>query len=393
MIRAEPTRRILRLRRAWAPCLVAALAATLGSQASQAADANPAQLEKVRQRLQLLQDDIGRTQRSRRDVRQQLAAVERKVSDAANQIRRAKHELAAKETRLRQLNEKKRALQRGLSSHQSALAQQIRASYVVGRQDYMKLLLNQENPSDVGRVLTYYRYFDAARAHRIDGINQELNALDQVERSIAEQARELAQLSERLTTERRVLVAMQAERREILGGIDKDLRDKSQQLERLREDERQLAEILERLQDEFADIPAEVGQESNFARLKGKLSWPAPGRIIVPYGAPRGSGHKNSQGVVIGSEEGAEVRAVARGRVAFADWLYGYGMVLILEHGGGYMSLYANNQSLAKEVGDWTEAGEVVASVGNSGGRKEASLYFEIRHNGKPDNPARWCKQ
>ncbi len=356
------------------------------------ADASPEQLEKIRHRLQLLQEDIGRTQRSRNDVRQQLAAVERKVAEAAQRMRVANQERAGAEARLRTLNDQKRVLQRNLTAQQSALGQQVRASYVVGRQDYLKLLLNQETPSDVGRVLTYYRYFDAARAEQIGGINRELESLNQVEQAIAVEARTLAETTERLSAQRKVLVAMQTERRGILDGIDAELRDKSHQLERLRDDERQLAEIVERLRSEFADIPPDVDGKSDFKLLRGKLTWPTRGRVLVPYGAPRGNGQKNSQGVVLSAEEGADVRAVARGRVAFADWLYGYGMVLILDHGAGYMSLYANNQTLVKEVGDWTESGEVVASVGNSGGEKNAALYFEIRYNGKPDNPARWIK-
>jgi septal ring factor EnvC (AmiA/AmiB activator) len=373
--------------------VVVAGATLLISDIGLAADSNAAQLEKVRQRLQLLQEDIARAQQSRSDVRQQLAAVERKVSDTANRVRRANQEIAQKEARLRRLKDDKRVLQRRLGAQQDALARQVRASYVVGRQDYLKLLLNQEKPSEVGRVLTYYRYFDSARARQIDGINKELDELDQVEQEIANEVRGLAELSDRLAAQRRVLVAIQTERRGILDSIDAELRNKKRQLDRLREDERQLAALLERLRNEFADIPAEMDQRIRFARLKGKLPWPARGRIIVGYGAPRGAGQNKSQGIVIDSEAGAEVRAVAPGRVAFADWLYGYGMVLILEHGDGYMSLYANNESLVKEVGDWTEAGEIVAAVGNTGGRKDAALYFEIRHNGKPDNPARWFKK
>jgi septal ring factor EnvC (AmiA/AmiB activator) len=358
-----------------------------------AADSSAAQLERVRQRLQLLQEDIGRTQQTRRDARQQLASIERKVSDTANRIRRANQDVAGKESRLRKLKDDKHALQRRLGAQQDALARQVRASYVVGRQDYLKLLLNQEEPGEVGRVLTYYRYFDSARARQIEGINQELDELNQVETAIADEVRALAELKDRLAAQRRVLVAMQTERRGILDGIDSELRDKERQLVRLRDDERQLMELLERLRSEFADIPADVNQGIRFARLKGKLPLPARGRILVQYGAPRGAGQSRSQGVVIGSDEGDDVRAVAPGRVAFADWLYGYGMVLILEHGDGYMSLYANSESLAKEVGDWTEAGEIVASVGNTGGRRDAALYFEIRHNGKPQNPARWFKK
>ncbi len=373
--------------------IVLAFAFATAAPSSSAAEPSAAQLENIRHRLQVLQDDIARTQQSRRDARAQLASIERKVSDTANRIRRADREVAQKEVRLRELKDDKRSLQRRLGNQQNALARQVRASYVVGRQDYLKLLLNQEDPSNVGRALTFYRYFDSARARQIEGINQELEELDQVERDIAIEVGELGKLTERLASQRSVLVAMQTERKGILDGLDSDLRDKTKQLENLREDEKQLMVLLERLRNEFADIPPDLNQNIRFSKLKGKLPWPTRGRIVVNYGAPRGAGQNKSQGVVIDTDEGADVRAVAAGRVAFADWLYGYGMVLILDHGDGFMSLYANNESLVKEVGDWTESGEVVASVGNTGGRKDAALYFEIRHNGKPDNPSIWFKR
>lgn len=350
-----------------------------------------ADLDALRERLQALTRDAERAQESRNDARAQLAETEKKIAAAAKRIRRTGAERESNQRRLGDLQERKRAQQRELDGHRHALATQIRASYISGRQDYLKLLLNQEDPAEVGRVLTYYRYFDQARRDEIAEIDAQLNELTRIEAAIAEENRSLTKLSERLERERATLVAMQGERRGILADLDETLQDKSRQLERLREDERQLADLLKRLQRELADIPADVGADAAFSKLRGKLRWPTSGPRMVDFGAPRGSGQPNWQGVVIQADEGTDVRAVARGRVAFADWLYGYGMVLILDHGDGYMSLYAYNQSLVKDRGDWTEAGEVIALVGNSGGHKTPALYFEIRHNGKPDNPARWC--
>ena len=144
--------------------------------------------------------------------------------------------------------------------------------------------------------------------------------------------------------------------------------------------------------DQQLDLPTEQGERKAFAGLRGKLKWPSRGRLANRYGSRRKEGKLKWQGVMIKAPEGTEVTAISHGRIAFSDWLRGFGLLTIIDHGDGYMSLYGGNQSLYKEVGDWVEAGDVIASVGNSGGHRETALYFEIRHNGKPTNPLKWCR-
>ena len=351
------------------------------------------ELEQLRTRIQLLRDDLNTVRGARRDVRIELTSIERNIAVSAQQMRKTRQDLALNAKRLQELIAQRRQLHTSLARQREGLAEQIRTGYVVGRQDYMKMLLNQEQPARVGRVLTFYSYLDNARREQIENITQQMNRLSTVEEAINVENENLAAANTRLADEKTSLLALQSERRRILSRIDVELNDKTQRLENLNADEQRLTDLLRRLPVELADIPADINAKGTFAKSKGKLPWPTSGRISAAYGAPRGAGNLRWQGVVLNAEEGADVRAVWRGRVVFTGWLNGYGMMIIIDHGEGYMSLYAHNQSVIKEVGDWTEAYEVIATVGDSGGQKHSGLYFEIRHNGKPDNPARWFQR
>ncbi len=350
-------------------------------------------LEQLRTRIQLLRDDLNMVRGTRRDVRVQLTDIERNIAVTARQIRKTRQDLALNAQRLQELIVQRRQLHAALTQQREVLAEQIRTGYVVGRQDYMKMLLNQEQPARVGRVLTYYSYLDSARRGQIEGVSQQMSRLATIEQAINAENENLASANARLTSEKASLVALQNERRGILVRIDKELNDKTERLANLDADEQRLSELLRRLPTtELADIPADINLKGAFAKSKGKLLWPARGRIAAQFGTPRGAGNLRWQGVVLDADEGAEVRAIWRGQIIFTGWLNGYGMMVIIDHGDGYMSLYAHNQSVVKEVGDWTEANEVIATVGDSGGQRRSGLYFEIRHNGKPDNPVQWCR-
>lgn len=356
-----------------------------------AATPTPQQLDRVRQNIQALRDELNNARETRRDVRAQLAETEQHIAVTRKKIRNINADIDTNTRQVHTLLVQRRQLQASLEKHRDALARQIRSAYIVGRQDYVKMLLNQEQPMMVGRVLADYRYLDTARRNQIAGITEKVTQLRAVESAISNENETLSQLATGLSAEKTALTLMQNERKQMLSRIDRELNDKTQRLNRLTADEKRLSELLRRLQSEFNEIPLNVDGKGDFARLRGKLPWPTAGRIAIEYGKARGAGNLNWQGVVLRAEEGAAVRAVWRGRIAFSGWLNGYGQVMVIEHGDGYMSVYGYNQSLAKEVGDWTETGEIIATVGDSGGQTNAGLYFEIRHNGKPDNPAQWC--
>ncbi len=351
------------------------------------------ELEQLRTRIQLLRDDLNTVRGTHRDVRMELTGIERNIAGTARQIRKTRQDLALNSQRLQELILQRRQLHASLARQREVLAEQIRTSYVVGRQDYMKMLLNQEQPARVGRILTYYSYLDSARREQIESITQQVARLSTVEAAINTENENLTAVNSRLLGEKNSLMGLQTQRRGILVRIEQELNDKTQRLANLDADEQRLSELLRRLPAELADIPADLNVKGAFGKSKGKLPWPVNGQLSAAYGAPRGAGNLRWQGVLLTAEEGSEVRAVWRGQVVFTGWLNGYGMLIILEHGDGYMSLYAHNQSVIKEVGDWTEANEVIATVGDSGGQKQSGLYFEIRHNGKPDNPVLWCQR
>lgn len=353
----------------------------------------PEQLDRVRQNIQTLRDDLNNVRETRRDVRSQLADVEQHISTTLKKIRRINIDIEANTRQVQALLAQRQQLQAALEKHRNALARQMRSAYIVGRQDYVKMLLNQEQPMMIGRVLADYRYLDTARREQIESVATKMSQLRAVETSISTENESLSQLAAELSQEKDALLLMRGERKQMLSRIDRDLDDKTQRLNQLGADEKRLSELLLQLEKEFDDIPLNIDGKGTFARLRGNLSWPTPGRVAIDYGAARGVGSLKWQGVVLRATEGAAVRAVWRGRIAFSGWLNGYGQLMVIEHGDGYMSIYGYNQSLAKDVGDWTETGEVIATVGDSGGQKNAGLYFEIRHNGKPVNPKQWCSR
>ena len=262
-----------------------------------------------------------------------------------------------------------------------------------GRQEYLKLLLNQQDPAAVSRVMTYYDYFNKARTTRIDKAIQTITKLDQVKVKIENQRLVLNKLKQQQLAEKKQLEESYNERAVVVARLQQELNSKDKQLSQLLEDEQQIQKLLQAIREVMPELLKVPGEAQPFAKLRGKLKWPAQGKIQNIFGKKRKASRVSWNGIVIKAPEGRNVHAVARGRVAYADWLRGYGLLLIIDHGDGYMSLYGHNQSLFKETGDWVEAGEEIASVGNSGGQQQSGLYFEIRHNGKPTNPGKWCRK
>ena len=240
-------------------------------------------------------------------------------------------------------------------------------------------------------MLAYHRYFQRARIERIDGLLADLEQLADVQRAIAAQTEVLEATRRQREQEIARLDAERGERAKLLADLEVVLKDQQARLAALGKDERGLTSLLERLRDVFADIPDRISGAEPFASLRGRMPWPLRGTLRTGFGGRDEAGRKLS-GLLIAGGAGSAVQAVARGRVAYADWLKGYGMLLILDHGDGYMSLYGYNESLLREVGDWVAAGETVAHSGASGGQPSPALYFELRHQGKPVDPKPWLR-
>jgi len=379
------------LRHALIPLLFCLLSASLA--VANTVEQRQAELERLRQQIAKLQGELN-VDRGRYDsLMSELRRVERRIGRIGRSINRLKGQLREQEKKLSALQQRRSKLQLSIAEQQRYLAGQIRAAYAMGRQEYFKILLNQEDPSAVGRTLTYYDYLNKARSQRIASLNATIDELEQVRQELNRESERLRQLRSEREREREQMEASHKERQSLVANLKTEIQSKDQQLNGLMADERELKTLLQALTEALEDIPAAPGDHQPFGKLRGKLKWPTSGRRIAAFGESRNIGKLRWQGVVIAGKEGQEVKAVSHGRVAYADWLRGYGLLLIIDHGDGYMSLYGHNQSLYREVGDWVEKGDVIAAVGRSGGIDSNALYFEIRKDGKPTDPVRWCKR
>ena len=357
-----------------------------------AADENPeAELEALRGRIEALHRHIDETRMHHDAVATRLRTTEIAVSRLRAEVAELDQRRHALGERLDSLERRRDEAVRDISVLRASLARYVRAAYATGRQDHFKLLLNQENPATVSRAMTYYAYFNRERARRIRALATDLEELADIRESIARDTAAIARLREQKTATRLSLESERAERRQAVERLKKELGTQGARLARLRQDEEKLAELVAGLARELGDIPRAVDHQVPFETLKGKLPWPTSGSLRARFGTPRGNGDLNWKGVLVAARPGTPVHAVSHGRVAFADWLRGFGLLMIIEHGDGYMSLYGHSESLMKEVGDWVDAGEVIGTVGDTGGRDSSGLYFEIRHRGTPVDPVRWC--
>lgn len=347
----------------------------------------------LRSKIENLRKEIAATQTLHDSVRSELATLERQISEVHKHIRKLTREQVKQQHKLSALRDDEKKAQQQLAQQQDLLARQIRATYMVGNQEYLKLLLNQEDPAALSRMNKYHEYLQRARVERITATQQTVQKLTVIHSQIQTETTALQTLQTQQEATKQELVARSRSRATVVAQLRSTLVSKAQELAHSVEDEQRLQRVLATIREAIPDVLAAPGQHKAFGKLKGRLHWPTQGRIQDIFGKPRDSGKTKSNGVLIHAEEGRDIRAISHGRVAYADWLRGYGLLLILDHGDGYMSLYGHNQSLHKETGEWVETGELVASVGKSGGEDKASLYFEIRHNGKPANPSQWCKR
>lgn len=352
-----------------------------------------AQLQHLRERISKLRTDIDSKKGLYNSVSKELQKTEKAIAGKVAQLKKTNRKLKQQQRRLQKLYRDKQKKEEHINKQQALLGQQLRTAYMIGRQEYLKLLLNQQDPAALSRVMVYYDYFNKARTARIEQTLEAIAKLEDIKQQIEKQNQVLTQIKQQQLTEKQQLEASYQQRAAVVARLKKELSGKDKQLSQLLENEQQLQALLAVIREVMPEMLNIPDKSLPFARLKGHLTWPAAGNIKSLFGRKRGGGRLTWNGILIKAKTGREVHAISRGRVAYADWLRGYGMLLILDHGDGYMSLYGHNQSLFKETGDWVEAGEVIATMGNSGGQEQSGLYFEIRHNGRPTNPAKWCRK
>ncbi len=334
---------------------------------------------------------LDESQGQKTDLEDNLEFNEKKINDLLRKIDNIEQDLHKGEARINRLIDQQEELRQAKSEQQVYIAKQVRAAHEIGQQEYLKLVLNQEDPNQLSRMLTYYDYFNHARAQQITTYEDTILQLDRITRLIENENSTLKSNRESLRQEEDQLRLAQLAKRRVLIALKQEIAATGEVLERKKQDRLQLEQLIESIRIGIVNLtsPADLVP---FASLKGELLLPVIGKISHRYGNRRNEGKLKWSGVMIDAQEGDPVYAVHYGRVVFSDWLRGFGLLMIINHGEGYMSLYGHNQVLYRETGEWVTAGETIAAVGDSGGQNKSGLYFEIRVDGKTADPQLWCR-
>ena len=320
-----------------------------------------------------------------------LKAADLEIQSNALRLRELETSRGVHEQALGDLHIERQDYLQSLEARKKALAMQIMAAYRLGRESRLKLVLNQDSPALVSRTLAYYDYFSRSQAVQIEELKEVLQTLDQMQLNINVELSALNGVQKSLQAVLDKMKSQRADRQIIIDELSGQIGTDENRLTELQQDRNDLETLLEKLTNVLADIPADLGKHSGPGALKGRLPMPLNGPVMHAFGQARSVGLR-WQGWLIAAQAGTEVRSIAYGRVAFADWLRGYGMLMIIDHGDGFMSLYGNNESLLHEVGDWVEPGGAISTVGSDPG-SGTGLYFEIRKNSKALDPAVWLKR
>jgi murein hydrolase activator len=376
--------------------LTAALAVLpLPQDAASAAEPTPAQkeaeLKRVQSRIDRIRKQVNSDIEKRDRLGTELRDAELDLATARRKLEEVREQRIQSESQLAELTREQARRERALAAEREALAGELRAAYVNGREEQLKLLLNQEDPATLGRTLAWYGYFGRARAGRIQGIRDQLEHLALVREKIAAETERLRLLEARQQQELDALDAAQTRRTRAVAAIESQIKSRGGEITRLQNQARSLERLIAELRKALEDVP--VAKQAPFESLRGRLPWPVQsGKVLARFGQPRAGGSMRWQGMLVGTDRGARVRAPFAGRVVYADWLPGMGLMIVLDHGKGYMSLYGHNEELFRKVGEAVNAGDVIAAVGDSGGHNQPALYFEVRRGREPVNPENWLQ-
>ena len=350
-----------------------------------------ARLAQLKSQISRLQKELEQTRSTLSDEQKALRAADLDIQHSVLALRELESTRQKHERELTDLKTERQDYLHSLDERREVLATQIMAAYRLGRESRLKLLLNQDSPARLSRTLAYYDYFSRSQASQISELTKVLQILDKMQAKINV---ELLALDEVQRSQQIVLEEMTDQRNErklIIDKLSSRIGTDEVRLTELKDNRKALEELLKNLSSMLADIPADLGKRLGPGELKGKMPIPVKGKVRHAYGQPRTAG-LHWQGWLIGAENGSEVKAIAYGRIAYSDWLRGYGLLMIIDHGDDFMSLYANNESLLHEVGDWVEPGTAISTVGTSP-VTGSGLYFEIRKNGRAMDPAVWLKR
>jgi len=346
------------------------------------------ELEDVRGRISTLKKSMDDSAAARDRLTAELQDAEVAISEKRIRLKELERERDFSAKRKDELDAQLATREAELDDEARELATQVRAAYMSGSQERIKLLLNQRDPATLGRLMAYYGYLNDYRGANIEAVTAAIRELAALRSEVAAEEARIADIARSRYAELTELNTAQDKRQRLLAGLKEKISDEGREVERLAAQEKDLSRLITELTSILSDYP--ISSEQPFSEHKGRLTWPVAGRLVHDFGQPRVSDRLKWNGVVLAAQRGQEVRSVYHGRVVFADWLAGLGLLVIVNHGENYMTLYGYNETILKNTGDWVAPGDVIATVGDSGGQNESSLYFEVRKGTKPLNPRQW---
>jgi septal ring factor EnvC (AmiA/AmiB activator) len=349
-------------------------------------------LEDVKNEISTLNQSLSETKDERDNVQSQLKAQSQIISELHKELRTTRHQVAEQESKLNTLRDAMGVKKASQQAQLSALYEQIRAAYINAEPGFLELLLNQNDLAALSRSSTYFRYFHEARNDQLTSLASQLASLNEEQGELLLAQQQWHTLLKQQEAKQTAMSQEKVAREQLLATLDASLSTQENKLAVLEEQAQSLQKLLNELSSRKS-VTTKKQADAPFSSFKRLLLWPVNGKVTARYGSKRNIGTLKWQGIVIDAKAGKDVKATAAGEVVFADWLRGFGLLMIVDHGEEYMTLYGNNESLFKQAGDHVEMGEIIAQSGEQGIRGISGLYFELRHKGNPTNPLNWLKK
>ncbi|PTU31605.1 murein hydrolase activator EnvC family protein [Stenotrophobium rhamnosiphilum] len=351
-------------------------------------------LKKLQTRIEALNQRVDKERDKQDSLREELQGTEKQIADTSGRLKEISGMISSQQRKIRATQDDQNRAESRLAEQKKALAQQIRAAYLIGERGQIRLLLNQDNAQKMDRVTAYYDYLNRARANYAENIRNQLEKINAIQDKASQQNSELLKLKDKQQRALSALETKRSSRGETIRKIDERISGDLDEIKQLRANERSIQTLLKSLRDTLSDIPLDVIRDAKpFPQMKGKLPWPIRGKLLASFGTSKAGGHLSWNGYWIEAPNGAPVRAVANGRVAYVGWMQRYGLIIILEHEGGYFSLYGHNDSVDLTGGESVRIGETIAKAGSTGGYDQTGVYFEIRKGTQPINPKLWLSK
>ena len=350
-------------------------------------------LKDIQNRLENVNAEIEKSKDQVKEFQSELKKNELMAAKISEQLENIQNNILKKKDNLERLKIKKKDSQKIIDIEKKILISQIKTMYKIGKYDYVKLLLNQQNVSEITRAIAYYDYDNYARSKRIKKLKNTLIDIEKIQLTILDQTSRLESLNTTHKSKLDKFNKYRGDRLKFITEINKHIDRQGVELLLLKENEHELVKLLNKLNVHKKNKTDTLKKGFSFSSKKGELIWPINGKLLKKYGEKKKKTGLKWRGVLIESVQGSHVSAVSQGKVVFADWFRNFGLLIIIDHKNDYLSLYGHNQRLLKSIGDFVQTGEKIATVGDSGGQKNSALYFEIRKGKKTLNPSLWCKK